>query len=129
MVIRDSLPPLDLSLDLRRGFLTIIARHTSHWREHRRSQLILEMTHMNPTQAALLMKCTRRTAYRWYYRTKELIESFSKVGISLAPHKIEAYIREFLKDEQRLGAPLKYTPEQQCAIIALAVRNPEEFDV
>jgi hypothetical protein len=36
-------------------------------------------------------------------------------------------LRLMLKDKPRLGAPLTYTPEQQCAIIGLAVRSPEEF--
>lgn len=36
-------------------------------------------------------------------------------------------LRLMLKDKSRVGAPLTYTPEQQCVIVGLAVCSPEEF--
>ena len=40
---------------------------------------------------------------------------------------VEQMLRLMLKDKSWVGAPLTYTPEQQCAVIGLAVRSPEEF--
>lgn len=46
---------------------------------------------------------------------------------SLSPGQLERLLLETVQDAYRSGSRLTYTPEQQCAIISLAVRKPIEF--
>lgn len=128
MAGRVSLPPLDLPLSLIKGFCVIISRNTSQAREVDRSLLILELLKNNPLQTAKRLNCNKAKAYRWYHRTEKLIEAFEK-NTGLNDAGIERLLREFLKDKQRSGAPLFYTPEQQCAIISMATAKPREYGV
>ena len=43
--------------------------------------------------------------------------------------EIKRLLLATVEDAPRPGAPLKYTPEQQCALVALAVRKPMEIGV
>jgi len=106
----------------------IATRHTSQKREVDRALLILELTNVNPSQAAKLSGCDREKAYRWYHRTKELQLLFEDFPLE-SDTEIERYLRSFLKDNPRPGAPLVYTPEQQCAIIAMASEKPVKYGV
>lgn len=118
---------MDLSLDLIQGFSVIAARQTSSRREYRRSILILEINRSCPFQASKRCGCYKQTAYRWYERTKALNEELKKSNKTLSSSAMEKLLRLMLKDQPRSGGPLSYTPEQQCAIIGLAVRCPLDF--
>jgi hypothetical protein len=43
--------------------------------------------------------------------------------------ELERFLRSFLKDRERTGSPLVYTPEQQCSIVAIATEKPEKYGV
>ena len=43
--------------------------------------------------------------------------------------ELERFLRLFLKAKMRPGAPLVYTPEQQCAIVAMASEKPEKYGI
>lgn len=122
-------PPLALPPDLIKGFETIISRPTSQVRERDRSLLILELGERNPSQASQLLKCSREKAYLWYNRAQELLVSLRDEESRPEGSALERVLHGFLKDNFRPGAPLTYTPEQRCEIIAMAVRKPREFDV
>ena len=124
----DTLPPLDLSPDLVKGLCAIISRRTSSIREVDRALLILELTKANPHQIAKRLNCNNEKAYRWYHRTEGLIEAFEN-EVGLTDPGIERLIRKFIKDKQRPGAPLFYTPEQQVAIVAMATEKPKKYGI
>lgn len=96
-------------------------------REVGRALLILALEKLNPSQTAKLFNCSNKKVYLWYHRTKQLIDEFKENSANVTDIEIERLLRKFLKDRQRSGAPLFYTPEQQCAIIAMA--TPREYDV
>ncbi len=123
-----SLPPLELPPEFVAGFNTIIAGLTSSQREFSRSQLILTINQSTPTQAAKVLGCCAKTARRWYRRSTELLEIFDGKE-SVPACAIVRSIREMLDDKPRSGAPSTYTAEQQCELIAMAVRSPTEFDL
>lgn len=101
---------MDLSPDLVKGLCAIISRRTSSIREVDRALLILELTKANPHQIAKRLNCNNEKAYRWYHRTEGLIEAFEN-EVGLTDPGIERLIRKFIKDKQRPGAPLFYTPK------------------
>jgi transposase len=122
------LPPLVLPLDLIKGFSVIIARHTSLKREIDRAFLILELEKANPSQTSKQLKCCKKKAYCWYHRAKEFIEYFENLP-PITDGATERLIRSFLKDKERSGAPLIYSPEQQCAIVAMASEKPRKYGI
>jgi transposase len=122
------LPLLELPARLVEGFSGILAKHTSQKREIARILIIFELRNSNPLQVAKLLKCYKATTYRWYYRTKELIKLFEQ-HTAMNHAELERFLRLFLKDKERPGAPLVYTPEQQCSIITIAAEKPRKYGV
>ena len=124
----DSLPPLDLPLSLVKGFCTILARHTSQKREVNRSLLIFELMKANPSQVANSLNCNREMAYRWYHRAQKLVILFEAQDV-MTDREIERFLHSFLKDKVRSGGPLTYSPEQQCALVAMASEKPGKYNI
>ena len=106
----------------------IIAKHTSQKREVERALLLLELANSNPSKASRQVGCSREKAYLWYYRTKNMLDEFKEHG-RMSLRELERFLSSFLKDSERSGAPLTYSPEQQCAIVALACEKPRKYDV
>ena len=117
-----------LPLELFQGLGVILARHTSQKREVDRVLLILELSKANPSEAARRMNCGREKAYRWYHRTGDLLAELPKHS-PMTVLQLERHLRCFLKDNMRPGAPPTYSPEQQCAIVAIALEKPEKYSV
>ena len=122
------LPPLEPPFRLIEGFKSILAKRTTQKREIERTLIIFRLTKDNPSQVAKHLKRRRKTCYRWYHRTKELIAVFEKNPVR-ADVELERFLHLFLKDKMHTGAPLIYTPEQQCAIVAMATEKPEKYGI
>lgn len=128
MALSVFLPPLEMPLELVKGFSVIIARHTSQRREIERALLILELIKFNPSETARRLGCNREKAYRWYHRANKLLVLLSEHP-DMTDVELERFLRAFLKDNERSGAPLIYSPEQQCAIVAMASEKPRRYGV
>ena len=122
------LPPLELPVRLIEGFSGILAKRTSQKRETERILIIFELKSKNPLQVSKLLKCYKTKAYRWYYRAKELITLFKQHAV-MNNAELERFLRLFLKDKERSGAPLFYSPEQQCSIVAIASEKPRKYGI
>jgi transposase len=122
------LPPLELPARLVEGFSGILAKRTSQKREIERILIIFELSNNNPSQVAHNLKRRKETIYRWYYRAQELIKTFDKYP-TMTDVELERFLRLFLKDKIRSGAPLVYTPEQQCSIVAMATEKPGKYGI
>jgi hypothetical protein len=115
MALSVFLPPLEMPLELVKGFSVIIARHTSQRREIERALLILELIKFNPSETARRLGCNREKAYRWYHRANKLLVFLSEHP-DMTDVELERFLRAFLKDNERSGAPLIYSPEQHTQI-------------
>lgn len=122
------LPPLELPVRLIEGFSGILAKRTVQKREAERILIIFELRNNNPLQVSKLLKCYKTTTYRWYYRAKELIALFNLHAV-MNNADLERFLRSFLKDKDRSGAPLFYSPEEQCSIIAIATEKPRKYGI
>lgn len=121
-------PSLELSAKLIEGFSRILAKRTSQKREIERVLIVFELRNNNPLQVAKLLKCHKETVYRWYHRAKELTMVFEQHPV-MSNAELERFLRLFLKDKERAGAPLVYTPEQQCSIVAIASEKPRKYGI
>jgi transposase len=113
-------------LELVKAFCVIIARHTSQRREIERALLILELMKFNPSKTARHLGCNREKSYRWYHRVVELL---AQERPKVTDIELERFLHLFLKDNERSGAPLVYSPEQQCVIVAMASEKPRKYGV
>ncbi len=117
-----------MPLKIVKAFCVIIARHTSQRREIERALLILELIKFNPSEAARKMGCNREKTYRWYHRAVQL-PALLRNYPDIRDVELERLVRSFLKDNARSGAPLVYSPEQQCAIVAMATEKPRKYGI
>jgi putative transposase len=79
----------------------------------------------NETQAAELgidRQCVRRWRHRWA-KARSALDAAKRRDASAKD--LEKLIIGILSDDDRCGAPPKFTPEQIAAIIALACESPE----
>jgi len=78
---------------------------------------------------ASLLGHTRRTVRRWHRRALVLVEHLAQASSPLSGGDFRRLLLSTVADASRPGGPPAYSAEQQCAIIALAVRKPDEFDL
>ena len=123
----ESLPPLEFPAELIAGLCALIPCQTIDVREHRRLLIIYQLCSMNMTQTAAVLGHTLRTVRRWRDRAAKLLQDFWMRSQRPSPAEIKGLWLECVQDAPRPGAPPLYTAEQQCAIIALAVRDPREL--
>ena len=64
---------------------------------------------------------------RWRRRALKLKAALSQLSAVPSPADLDRLLLAAVEDASRPGAPPTYTAEQQCAIMALAVRKPVEF--
>ena len=119
-------PPLEIPSELVKAFCIIIARHTSQRREIERALLIFELMKFNPSETARRLGCNREKTYRWYHRVVGLL---ARERPEMSDIELERFLHSFLKDNERSGAPLVYSPEQQCAVVAIASGKPRKYGV
>ncbi|MEK7855796.1 MAG: transposase [Acidobacteriota bacterium] len=75
------------------------------------------------SNVAQIASVSRDTAYRWQHRTAAFFARFDDqrpVGAELT-----AVLEMALNDEPRPGAPIIYLPEEQCALVSIALEPPK----
>lgn len=105
----------------------IAARQTATVRERRRALLLRALCGGCLTRAARACGVTRKTAAHWYALGQSLVSSWQQDSLRPSGPELERFLTRFLQDAPRSGAPPRYSAEQQCAIVAIALRKPEEF--
>jgi len=88
-------------------------RNNSHAEVVRSKIILLSDEGIGSRKVSMILGVSRDTVQRW---RKRWVDSKNKD------------IRERLKDAPRPGAPVTYTPEQICAIVALACERPLDCD-
>jgi transposase len=118
---------LDLSPEVQATLGAIAARQTATVRERRRALLLRALCGDCLTRAALGSGVTRKTAAHWRAGGRQLAAALRAEVIPPTGPGLERFLTGFLQDAPRCGAPPRYSAEQQCAIVAIALRKPEEF--
>ena len=114
---------------LQAGILERISHQTtSSIREVERSRMILAIYagHAN-TKVAMILGVTQQQAKRWRLRWLSYAASFLALETLGGEHlrrDMERKIRECLSDAPRTGAPMTFTAEQYCQIVAIALEDP-----
>lgn len=131
-------PALVLNADLHETFVRMLARRSTTQREVERLQIILHQhgREVNFSASGDALKRSRNTIRTWHWRACEASEGWARnVAQALANpgHAGPALIKQrlasaMLADLPRDGTTPIYTPEQYTQIIAIAVREPSEFD-
>jgi putative transposase len=118
-------PPIVLT-DRERAVLEQFARsRTIARRCGERATIILRLAAGVPKQAiAQEVGLTRKMIYIWYDRWLAAQDKLSEAAEAPAP-EFRQLIDEILADQPRSGAPLTFTAEQVCQILALACQKPE----
>ena len=91
--------------------------------------IILSLESACPHHVARDLGHVPRTVMRWYLRAKHMLEDLRGWKGEYSAGEIKRLLLATVEDAPRPGAPLKYTPEQQCALVALAVRKPMDLGV
>ena len=122
-----SLPPLDLPLPVIAVILRMMARQTVTVRERRRLSIIHRLCSSPSSRVSRDLGHTARTVRRWLQRAKHMSMVLSERPVLPPGHGLEKIIAATIADAPRCGAPLTYEAEEQCGLIALALRKPSEF--
>jgi hypothetical protein len=117
---------LDLSPEVQATLGSIAARQTATVRERRRALLLRALCAGCLTRAARSCGVTRKTAAHWYALGLELAAAWRQDTVLPHGPELERFLRAFLRDAPRGGAPPRYTAEQQCALVALFLTQAEE---
>lgn len=105
--------PIHLNEEQRAALKTIIGRRTeSQQRVMRAKIILLAGDGKGVGETCRELKITKQCVRRWRKRWLEADGSGPVAAI--------------LADEPRSGAPARYSPEQVCAIIAIACESPED---
>lgn len=98
----------------------------------RRVEYILRMGEMMPnTQIAKEFRVQTNTVKKWRLRWLEGEERLASLAGSEKAEKekhkaIESEVRKILGDKARPGVAMKYTAEQYCRILQIALEKPQE---
>jgi len=120
-------PALDLPTAAIATLQSLIPRQTIAVRERRRLIILFSLCSRGIYQSALALGYTPRTVRRWYKRGLLLREKLHTGDAPLGEAKLRELLLVTVADAPRSGCPPTYTAEQQCAIVALAVRKPSEL--
>jgi len=108
--------PLELTKEQRHELTVLIRAHSTPQKLAERARIVLLAADgVSVTGTARELGIWRKTASTWRKRWR---------GADAAKSTAER-----LSDAQRCGAPGKFTPEQVCAIIALACEDPKDSDL
>ena len=109
---------LELTTQQRQELNTLDRAHSTPQKLAERARIVLlaaDGVSVSVSETARRLGIWRKTASTWRGRWRE-----ADAGKSTA---------ERLSDAPRSGAPGKFTPEQICAIIALACEDPQDSDL
>lgn len=97
-----------------------------------RALLIIRMSERKPnTQIGLEFKVQSKTVKKWRARWLASEASLQKIVAAEAGEKernkeLEKQVRQILSDQERTGTPMKYTAEQYCQILQVALERPAQ---
>jgi putative transposase len=108
--------PLELATEARQELSALSRAHSTPQKLAERAQIVLLAADgVSVSETAQQLGIWRKTASMWRKRWREADAAKSTA--------------ERLSDAPRCGAPGKFTPEQVCAIIALACEAPDDSDL
>ena len=121
-------PPIIVSERQKRILSRITRRATAEFREVDRALLILEIEKGGSNSGtARTMGCSTPKVSRWRKKWFENQDALRQTEEdSDRKEQLESMIRDVLKDRPRPGAPVTYSSEEYCRILALALEPPEE---
>ena len=105
----------------------IAAKTSARVSEVKRARILLASQRFSdPSQVAEVAGVNRSTCYKWVARAREFLPSLAfEADWSIARRVQE--VSKALADRPRSGASAHYTAEQECEVMAVAIRKPEEF--
>jgi putative transposase len=107
---------LELTAEQRQELAALTRAHSTPQKLAERARIVLMAADgVSVTETARQLDIWRKTASFWRKCWREADAAKS--------------VAERLSDAPRCGGPGKFTPEQICAIIALACENPEDSDL
>jgi len=108
--------PLELTAEARQELSALSRAHSTPQKLAERARIVLLAADgASVSETAQQLGLWRKTASMWRKRWREADAAKSTA--------------ERLSDAPRCGAPGKFTPEQVCAIIALACEAPDDSDL
>lgn len=121
-------PPIIVSEQQRKILSRITRQATAEFREVNRALLILEIEKGGSNSGiARNMGCSTPKVSRWRRKWLENQDALRETEENSVPkEQLEKMIRDVLKDKPRPGAPVTYSSEEYCLILALALESPEE---
>jgi putative transposase len=122
--------PIQVS-NLQKRLLEVLSRQsTASIRDVERSRLILAMSNgLANTKAAESTGLSKEQAQRWRRRWISFQDVFIVIedkGGENVEWEMRHKILECLSDAVRPGAPYKFTSEQYCQIVAIAIEQPKD---
>jgi homeodomain-containing protein len=119
--------PITVTARQRRVLEQIVRRATSPQHLAGRARIILTAGDGQSNRArARQLGITRTTVQDWRGRWAEAAEALLAAELEGDDAALEAVVCGVLADAPRSGAPATFTPEQLCAIVALACEAPAD---
>ena len=69
---------------------------------------------------------TLNTVKKWRSRWLDAVAYLAEIEAQDTAKELEAAVKHILSDQPRSGAPVKFTAEQVCQMIAIACEPPED---
>jgi transposase len=105
----------------------LLRRERTSLQQARRIQIVLGVAQGESNAQLARRLCLREeTVTRWRDRFATVLDELDQPLEELTDRDLEHHLLDALKDCPRSGAPGKFTAEQICAIIALALEDPAD---
>jgi hypothetical protein len=125
--IQRGIPPLNLPMTVVSAIVSLTARQTISVCERRRLNILLDLKSLCQQHVADKRGHVRRTVRRWLERGRLMLEKLAGRAEPFSCGELKHLLLTTVADAYRSGCQTTYTPEQQCALISLAVQKPSEF--
>jgi len=90
---------------------------------YRRAKILLLINiYTNNSYIARKVACSYKTVIRWRLRTYDLFSNLDDDITGLN----DDLLKQMLENKPRSGGPSKFTPEQICLVIKIALEKPED---
>lgn len=122
--------PIELSHRQRLVLQKIVRRATSPQYQVKRAQMILCIDEgKNNSQTAIQLGGHRETVQQWRSRWLAEVPRLTAIEVSGgSEQELLLAVEEVLRDEQRQGAPVKFTATQVTQLIAMACEVPQDSE-
>ena len=105
----------------------IISAKSAERRHHQRARIILESAQgMGHGEINVLLSIHHGTVAQWINKWRANAEKLALLESEESKKKYSDAVLSILSDEERPGAPAKFTAEQVCKIVAMSCENPED---